>query len=195
MYALMLFAHVAIGTVALGAFWTAGLARKGSPVHRKAGRVFMLAMLAVLVTSLVFVGRMTLRGQLFSATFFAYLIVISGTALATGWLSLRWKTDHARYHGPWYQALAVFNMLCGAGVLALGLAQSQVVLIGFSMVGLLRGGLMLRLSRQAESPRWHLREHLGAMIGNGVAVHVAFLLVGLKRLLPAGWAVRRQRSE
>lgn len=187
MASLVLWLHVAIGVVALAAYWTAGLARKGSPVHRAAGKVFLLAMLVILATSLVFVARMALRGALVNAAFFAYLIVISGTALATGWLSLRFKREHARYHGPWFQALGLFNVLCGVGVLALGLTESQVVLIGFSMVGLIRGGLMLWLSHQPESPRWHLREHLGAMIGNGVAVHVAFLLVGLKRLLPPGY--------
>ena len=145
----------------------------------------LAAMMTILLTALVFVGRLTLRGDAVQAAFFAYLVVISATALATGWLSLRWKRDHRRYHGPWYSALAAFNLLCGAAVLALGLRHAAPVLIGFSFVGLVRGSLMLRLARQPEVPRWWLREHLGSMIGNGVAVHVAFLLIGLDRLLPS----------
>lgn len=187
MYALVLTAHIAVGAVALAAYWTAGFTRKGSALHRAAGKVFMAMMLAILATSLVFVARMLGRDALASAAFFAYLIVISGTALATGWFSLRLKREHARYFGGWYRVLAVFNIACGAGVLALGIGGGNPVLIGFSMVGLVRGGGMLRLATQPESPRWWLREHLGSMIGNGVAVHVAFLLVGLKRLLPAGY--------
>lgn len=187
MYSLVLLSHAGIGVVALAAYWTAGLAKKGSPVHRAAGKLFMLTMLFILVTSCVFVGRMLVQQQGEQAAFFAYLIVISGTALATGWLSLRWKKDHRRYHGRWYRGLAAFNVLCGAGVLALGVQGGSPVLMGFSLVGLLRGSAMLHLSRQAESPRWWLREHLGSMIGNGVAVHVAFLLVGLNRLLPPDW--------
>lgn len=188
MYALILTAHVAVGVVALAAYWAAGFSRKGSPLHRMAGKVFMWMMLVILATSVVFVARMAGQGALASAAFFAYLIVISGSALATGWFSLRLKRAHARYFGSWYGALAVFNIACGAGVLALGIGGGNPILMGFSMVGLLRGAQMLRLMRQAELPRWWLREHLGSMIGNGVAVHVAFLLVGLKRLLPAGYA-------
>ena len=187
MYALVLIAHVAVGTVALAAYWVAGFSKKGSPLHRAAGKVFMLTMLLILATSLVFVARMVGSRTLGNAAFFAYLIVISGTALATGWYSLKFKREHARYFGGWYRALALFNIACGAGVLALGIGSGHPVLIGFSLVGLLRGGGMWRLAAQPESPRWHLREHLGSMIGNGVAVHVAFLLVGLDRLLPAGW--------
>ncbi|MES2886018.1 MAG: hypothetical protein V4709_14525 [Pseudomonadota bacterium] len=187
MYALVLIAHIAVGVVALAAYWMAGLSKKGSPVHRAAGKVFMLTMWLILATSLVFVARMVSEGALGNAAFFAYLIVISASGLITGWYSLKLKREHARYFGGWYRALAVFNIACGAGVLALGISDGHPVLMGFSMVGLLRGGAMWRLSRQAESPRWWLREHLGSMIGNGVAVHVAFLLVGLKRLLPAGY--------
>jgi len=192
MYAFIVTAHVAVGIVALAAYWTAGLSRKGSPVHRAAGRLFMLMMLFVLVTAVLFVARMLGRETLVSAAFFAYLIVISATALATGWYSLQLKRDHARYHGRWYRALAVFNIVCGAAVLLLGIRTGQAVLMGFSLVGLVRGTGMLRLARQPELPRWWLREHLGSMIGNGVAVHVAFLLVGLKRLLPPGWAVQTE---
>lgn len=192
MYALTLLSHAGIGVIALVAYWTAGLSRKGSPVHRAAGKIFMLAMIVILLTSLVFIGRMVLRGQLTQAAFFGYLVVISATALATGWLSLRLKREHARYHGRWYRALGGFNVLCGAGVLALGVAGGAPVLMGFSLVGLLRGGLMLRLARRPEAPRWWLREHLGSMIGIGVAVHVAFLLVGLNRLLPAGWQLQTE---
>lgn len=187
MYSLILTAHVAIGVVALASYWTAGFSKKGSPVHRAAGKVFMLAMLVILLTSAVFVARMLMREQMAQAAFFGYLIVISGSALATGWYSLKLKRAHARYFGGWYRALAAFNIACGAGVLALGISSGNPILMGFSLVGLLRGGQMLRLAKQPESPRWQLREHLGSMIGNGVAVHVAFLLVGLKRLLPAGY--------
>ena len=184
MYSLLLIAHVAVGVVALIAYWTAGFARKGSPLHRAAGKVFMLLMLGILATSVVFVARMVSKDALASAVFFAYLIVISGSALITGWFSLKLKREHARYFGVWYRALAGFNIACGAGVLALGIGGGNPILMGFSMVGLVRGGGMWWLSTQAESPRWWLREHLGSMIGNGVAVHVAFLLVGLERLLP-----------
>ena len=47
---LIVAAHVATGTVALATYWTAGLAQKGSPLHRRAGHGFLLAMLGILLT-------------------------------------------------------------------------------------------------------------------------------------------------
>ena len=43
-------AHVADGAVALVTFWSAALLRKGSPLHRRAGQVYLLAMLGMVVT-------------------------------------------------------------------------------------------------------------------------------------------------
>ena len=42
--------HLATGSVALATFWLAAFARKGGPLHRTVGKVFLLAMLAVIVT-------------------------------------------------------------------------------------------------------------------------------------------------
>ena len=184
----LLLAHSAVGLLALIAYWTAGLSRKGSVVHRKAGRVFVWTMIFVLFTACVFVGRFIGDGKWVQATFFGYLVVISATSLITGWLPLKLKKDHRRYLGPWYRALAILNIFCGLAMLLLGLKLGELVMAGFSMIGLIRGGQMLRLSTQPESPRWWLLEHLGSMIGNGVAVHVAVLLIGLGSVLPKGMA-------
>jgi uncharacterized PurR-regulated membrane protein YhhQ (DUF165 family) len=61
--------------------------------------------------------------------------------------------------------------------------------MGFSVVGLFTGFDMLRKrghrERLAAQPRWWLVEHYSAMLGNGIATHIAFLSIGLPRLLPA----------
>jgi hypothetical protein len=62
----------------------------------------------------------------------------------------------------------------------------RYILAGFSLIGLLGGRSMLRFAKQAPAdPRWWLREHFGAMLGNGVATHIAFLSIGLPKLLPS----------
>jgi hypothetical protein len=44
---------------------------------------------------------------------------------------------------------------------------------------------MLRFARaRPAEPKWWLKQHFGAMIGNGVATHIAFLSIGLPKLLP-----------
>ena len=74
-------------------------------------------------------------------------------------------------------------------MLALGVKVGSPLLAGFSAIGLFAGQDMLRKRRNparlGAQPRWWLTEHYTAMLGNGIATHVAFLAIGLPRLLPA----------
>ncbi len=45
------FLHSAVGTIALGSFWTAALATKGGRTHRTAGKVYLLALIGVMTLS------------------------------------------------------------------------------------------------------------------------------------------------
>ncbi|MGH8073446.1 MAG: hypothetical protein ACREO4_05160, partial [Lysobacter sp.] len=68
---------------------------------------------------------------------------------------------------------------------------------GFSLIGVFTGIDMWRRRRVMPArPNWWMQEHYGAMVANGAATHVAFLALGLPRLLPeivgsgaylAGW--------
>ena len=85
--------------------------------------------------------------------------------------------------------MAWLSLLSGAAVFALGAKAGSPLLMGFSVVGLFAGQDMLRKRRNrarlAAQPRWWLVEHYSAMLGNGIATHIAFLAIGLPRLLPA----------
>ncbi|MEC9363080.1 MAG: hypothetical protein VYC42_07630 [Pseudomonadota bacterium] len=188
MYEAVVMLHALAGTVALASFWTAGLARKGSPLHRRAGRIYLQAMRLILLTALPIVGALLMRERLGFALFFAYLVVIVSESVWTSLRALQLKRDPARYFGTPYRAAAVVLLASGAGMLLYGLSAGNLIFAGFAFVGLGRGGAMLVLSRRPPTPRWSLSEHLGAMIGNGVATHIAFLLIGLGRLLPETWA-------
>jgi hypothetical protein len=180
--------HGLLGLVALATFWIAGLARKGSPLHRAAGKGYLAAMVALLVPALPLAIRVYLHGSPAGGAFLLYLEVIVGTSVWLSWRALRDKRDWARFTGRLYRALAWLNIASGAGVLALGLAwggASRFIFLAFSLVGLLGGRGMLRFARQPPAdPRWWLEQHLGAMLGNGVATHIAFLSIGLPKLLP-----------
>ncbi|ALN78213.1 hypothetical protein [Lysobacter antibioticus] len=181
--------HIAIGCLALIGFWTAGLARKGSPLHRRAGQVFLIAMTGILVTGVPMALHKWQGGQPITAAFLGYLLVITATGVWTSWRAVRDKRDVVRYTGPVYVALAALSLLSGAAILALGLKVGAPLLSGFSSIGLFIGADLLhkrwRRDRLAQRPRWWLIEHYTAMIGNGIATHIAFLGIGLPRLLPA----------
>jgi len=185
MYAALVLIHAAFGTAALLSFWTAGLARKGSPLHRRVGRAYLIAICGIGLTALPMAARKFAVGDLAMGAFLGYLIVLTATACLRAWLAIRWKRDAARFYGRWYRALAALNLASGAGVLVLGLGTHTLLLIGFSSVGFGIGLQMSRSGRGELHPRWWLREHYRGMLANGVATHVAFLAIGFGRLLPA----------
>jgi len=180
--------HAGLGTLALATFWTAGLARKGSPVHRAAGKVYLLAMAGLLGAAVPMSLEVLLNRSRVGGAFLLYLLVIAVTAVWSSWRAIRDKRDWARYTGPVFRGLMWLNLASGLAIAGIGLLLAknmQLIIVAFSGIGLVAFVQMWRFSRQPpEDPRWWLREHLTAMLGNGVATHIAFLSLGLPRLLP-----------
>lgn len=187
-YSILALLHAGLGTLALITFWTAGLSRKGSPVHRAAGKVYLLAMTGLLAVAVPMSVEVLVNRSQVGGAFLFYLLVITVTAVWSSWRAIRDKRDWARYTGPVFRGLMWLNLASALAIAAVGLllAQSmQLIIVSFSGIGLFAFVQMWRFSRQPpEDPRWWLREHLTGMIGNGVATHIAFLSLGLPRLLP-----------
>jgi hypothetical protein len=181
------FLHVGLGTLALATFWTAGLSRKGSPVHRLAGKIYLLAMSGLLAAAVPLTASLAARNPVAGA-FLGYLLVITVTSVWTSWRAVQDKRDWARYTGPFYRTLMWANLATGLAIAYLGLfvtTQMQLIIVAFSSIGLVTFVKMWRFSRRPpEDPRWPLRQHLAGMLGNGIATHIAFLSIGLPKLLP-----------
>jgi uncharacterized membrane protein len=183
-YAGLLAVHGVAGATALLTFWMAAFARKGSPLHRGSGKTYLIAMLAVMATALPMAGFFLARGKPGTATFLFYLVVITATSCWLGWRAVRRKADQRGFRDRRYAAVAVFNLLTALVVAVYGVLHGQALMMGFSLVGIGIGSQMLWRVRQPLPPqRWWLREHLGAMLGCGAATHVAFLSIGLNRVL------------
>ncbi len=189
-YSLLALAHAGFGTLALLAFWTAGMARKGSRVHVVAGKAYLLAMVALLALALPMSLMIIARGGPGVAIgfFLLYLLVITTTSVWLSWRAIRDKRDWARYTGPVHRTLMWLNLASGIGVALVGLFladRMQLVIVSFSLIGISTFISMRRFAAQPPTePRWWMRQHLNAMLGNGVATHIAFLSIGLPKLLP-----------
>ena len=184
-YKFLLFVHGALGVLALVTYWIAALARKGSGPHKLAGKVYVLVMVGLLLPAIPLSARAFHVSPEF-AWFLFYLLLITATALWKGWSAVRRKRDFASYTDRTFKSLAWSNIAAGFAVLGLGLATTQPIFIGFSLIGLLGGRGMLRLAKNGPGhPRWWMGEHLSAMLGCGVATHIAFLSIGLPRVLPS----------
>ncbi|WP_376697440.1 hypothetical protein [Wenzhouxiangella sp. EGI_FJ10305] len=177
--------HALVGTVALATFWTAALVKKGSPLHKRVGRVYLLAMIGIVITAVPLALAAALEGQWVGAAFLGYLVVLVTHACRLAWLSIRWKRDFQGYIGTGYRVSNVVLALSGITVSGLGLVYEAWILVIFGLIGPL-GALEARkfMRKGPENPKWWLKEHYGAMIGNGVATHIAFLQIGLMRLIP-----------
>jgi hypothetical protein len=188
-YSILALIHIALGVVALLTFWCAGLARKGRPLHRAAGKLYLGSMAGLLATAVPMgLTLFQLRGPV-TGSFLLYLVLITATSVWSAWRAIRDKRDFARYTGPVFRGLMWANLAGALGIAYVGLAlaqQMQLVIVGFSAVGLVAFVQMRRvIARGDADPRWWLREHLSAMLGNAVATHIAFLAIGLPRLVPA----------
>lgn len=180
--------HVALGCVALLSFWTAGMARKGSPLHVRAGKTYLVSMAGLLAATVPMCWLAWFAGHQVMVGFLLYLLVISTTSVWLSWRAIRDKRDWARFTGPAYRALQWLNLASGITIAGVGLfvaEQMQLIIVSFSLIGISTFVSMRRFALQPPTEaRWWMRQHLRAMLGNGVATHIAFLSIGLPRLLP-----------
>ena len=185
LYQAIVYAHIAAGSVALILFWTAGLMKKGTTSHRRVGQFYLLAMVGVMLSGLVMVQAAFNRGQTYAGIFLGFLVLLVATSCWSSWRAIRDRRDRRRYYGLVYWTLTGLTTLVGVSVSALGFNIGATLLAVFGLVGVSVGiGAVRGYVRAQTDPKWWLKEHYGAMIGNGVATHIAFLGIGLRRLLP-----------
>ena len=184
-YRWSLLAHVAAGCIALATFWIAAFVRKGSPLHRRIGKAFLVAMIAVIASGLPLIAGMIARGRPASAAFLGFLVLLTGTGCWYAWSAIRRKRDRAAYFGRLFWTLAAINALAGIGIMVVGFRLGAPLFQVFGGVGVFfLVDAVLRWRKSASDPSWWLREHYGAMIGNGVATHIAFFSIGLRNAIP-----------
>jgi hypothetical protein len=183
-------AHILAGTVVLASFWTAALAAKGSTVHRRGGRVYVLAMAALLALTLVMTAGMVLDGDPRRAMFNVYVSLISVASVWIAWSSIRWKHDVGRYLGWPYKAICIALFAYGGFVLSLAPRMPEparvAMVFAFAVLGLgIAAAMAWRLWKRADSPRWWLAEHLTGMGINFAATHASFSILAGGSVFPA----------
>jgi hypothetical protein len=93
---------------------------------------------------------------------------------------------------PFHTLLSGLALAGGVGMLILGIAVKNPIFAALSPIGLLIGFGQLGFARQPyPTPMAWWYEHMGAMLGGGIAFHTAFLVLGLNRVaqLPGALAV------
>ncbi|MGH7550081.1 MAG: hypothetical protein ACREK3_04925, partial [Gemmatimonadota bacterium] len=123
----------------------------------------------------------------FIEAFLGYLAIVTFATVWHGVRVMRTRRDRTPLRTPFHTAVGVIAILAGAGVLVLGLTfdqQARWVLLALSPIGFLVGSGMLRYARGERKERMaHWYEHLGSMLGGGIAFHTAFLVFGVRRFI------------
>ena len=196
------FAHIGAGTVGLLVYWIPVFSRKGGKAHRRYGRIFAWAAYVVLsaaaaAISVRFVGA-ALEGigprdqpaSFAFLVFLGYLTVVTFIVLRHGLRVLRFKKSVAAMAGPADRFLAWLSLGSSAALVAYALyfrPPNMIVLLALSPVGALTGkGLLEAFSGRRTARNAWLLEHLGAMLGAGIAFHTAFAVFGMTRLFDTG---------
>jgi hypothetical protein len=166
--------HVLSGTLCVGAGGTAFLAPKGRPVHRAAGTVFLVSMLATALSGAV-IGILEpdrLLITAFAGLLAAYLVL-------TGWRTARWRTGRPGGF-EWVALVAILAGTAGLATLAVLALQTETGrLLGFAGEDYAMLAMMSALGAVADltllirgplSPRHRIARHLWRM---GLAFFIA----------------------
>ena len=189
--------HIFLGFTGLVAFWFPVFARKGGPLHRKAGKVFVWCGYGVTVSAGVSCAVLTSlivgpglaernRENLAAIAFLAYLALVTFVVLRHSMRVLESKRQPASIDTPLDRGLASAAMAASLGVIAFALlyrTDNTILLLALSPIGLSAGwGILRYLSGADPSPRAWFYEHIGATLGAGIAFHTAFAVFGMRRL-------------
>jgi hypothetical protein len=177
--------HVSVGAITLATFWIAALAKKGGILHRRAGAIYLVSLIAILATAgLMLLGRLS-HGDTSTAVWIGLLMIFIGTSAWLAWSSIRQQQNVALLTGRLYKVLALFNI--AAGVLMVGLfflTRFPLILI-LSSVGFAMGTAMWRLVlRGPRDHRWWLEQHMNAAAVNFAATHDSFLSLAVGSVIP-----------
>ncbi|MGQ0678927.1 MAG: hypothetical protein ACT4OM_04600 [Actinomycetota bacterium] len=204
-YRTLLAVHVAFGFLGLVAFWFPIFSKKGRTMHKRAGSVFLwsgyvVATTAIAVASLTIVDPFGTHPQERPADpadvpaaqaaarsfslFLAYLGVITLASIHHGVRAMQTKKEPGAMRTPFHTIVNGSAVAASAVVLAAGIATGEVPLIALSPLGIAVGLPALRYARRPRSSRMaHWYEHMGAMIGGGIAFHTAFAVFGVQRFI------------
>ena len=197
-------AHIATGAVGIAAFWLPIATRKGSPLHRSAGRVFNWAILAT-AASAICMSLLTLADPMATHPHLAthpvlsdpelvrgifgwmmlYLAVLTVNLCWYGWLCLSGRRDH-RVNIEWRNmALQGAVALLAANCAWQGWRIGQPLMMGISLVGFATVATNLWfIFKRRRAPLDWLKEHVKALVGAGISIYTAFFAFGAVRLVP-----------
>ena len=201
--------HMSVGFVGLAAFWVPILAPKGGRTHVRFGKIFLWCVYGATLSAILAVtfhlGRLISSGVSLAEhtedygllLFLGYLGIVTFTMVHHAYRVIETRRDLAGLRTPFHNSLAVMSFLASAGIIVFAFtfwSSMSTLFLALSPIGLLVGsGILSYLYRPPAARMAWFYEHMGNMIGAGIAFHTAFAVFGGARLFnlnPSGaWGI------
>jgi uncharacterized membrane protein len=180
----LLYLHIAAGSIVLASMFIPVITRKGGPLHRRAGWVFVVSMVTVSISAvLLSVVRLLFEpANTTSALFLGYLGILTGSQTSVGVRVVRTKSRAAASRNWWDLSLAAALLGGGIGLFVYGLRVEQPLLRAFSIVGMVTGAANLWFWRRTPGRMQWWFEHMNAMLGGCIGGTTAFLVQMANRI-------------
>lgn len=194
--------HIIAGFIGLTAFWVPIFARKGGVNHRLFGKVFKYCAYIVLGGAFISValhtgiglaegeGPRKSPGSFAFLMFLGYLAVVTFAGLRHGLQVLANKRDLSAMNLTTNRFMAWLAITASAALIIYSMyfkPPNMIILFALSPIGfgIGRGILKAIKGHHPEKKAWFY-EHMGNMIGTGIAFHTAFAVFGSVRLFDLG---------
>ena len=181
---ILVLGHASLGGIALLSGLVALIAKKGSPTHKAAGKVFFWSLLTAGLTAMLVA---VLPGH--KSPFLLAIGIFSIYLIVSGYLALRYKQENVNFTID--RIVAIIMLVTGLGMIIgpwFMLGHFNIVLSVFGGIGLALSLQDLHTLKTPEKLKknW-MSAHLGKMIGGYIAATTAFIVVN--QLLPGivGW--------
>ncbi|TXC81764.1 DUF2306 domain-containing protein [Luteibaculum oceani] len=188
--------HVLAGFSSLIVFWIPVFTKKGGEAHRKAGKIYVALMWAVVISAFLLCINNLSIARYSSAAFLGFLSLITGNVLWYGIAILKNKK------GLSSQFRRIQLLLQGAIVLASSLLifygiwleghSTAILMFVFGGLGLTDLPKFIKNLKGSKSDSW-LKTHIVGMCTSGIAAYTAFFVFGgrvlFKGLFVGYWSV------
>ncbi len=196
--------HIGAGFVGLAVFWIPLFAQKGGSNHRFWGRVFKYCAwlvlggaafgLTVAFAGAYQAGASPADPQFAFLVFLAYLTYVTFVSLHAGVSVLTAKTDLTALNTVLNRAIAWAAVASSVALIVYALVaapSNRILLFALSPIGFAAGFGFRRVisGARTEKKAWFY-EHMGAMLGCGIAFHTAFAVFGSRAIFTLsldGW--------
>ncbi|KAB8139353.1 DUF2306 domain-containing protein [Gracilibacillus oryzae] len=183
-------AHIIAGFTALVIFWITVIVKKGGPLHKRIGWLYVYSMAIVAISAFymgffrIFIDKSSDTGVISFSWFLVYIAVLSSATVWYGLRVLRYKRRTTRNVRLDVLGFPVLLFLSSIGISVYGFIINMSLLSYFPLVGLFLSGsqLIYWLRKPAIKGHWYI-EHLIGMLSCSISTITAFLVFGAPRLL------------